>query len=390
MANNHTAVISHYDVNLSDAAAGIRIDQKEIIRRRKERSSYTLDTPKRCLLCNRRFAGNQKISICNSHSIPQFTLKQIQSGKLLGLNAFIGVPWLPNESGRRNAGTFHLVCTRCDSTYFKNYENISIYDDSFSDRNDLQIILNEIAMKNYLYTLSDHTSGMALKKQYLQRNENLPEEDRAYCEKDIRTEDAEIEDAKKSLRRTKEVRENLRKKKIEEYQLIYYKIFDRLFPIAFQSKVTVEFDPWGNHVNSLLELNKSTQDIHLCIFPLEDKTAVCAFSRKSDSRIAPMIKNINNIENDDDIVKALLAMGIASSGNFYISPHISEQTKSDPYLKQLAGETGEVVSVVSSEIPLDKERADDLAQQSVRNNGVTGAKKLIEEYDGIPDELLGL
>lgn len=220
MANNHTAVISHYDVNLSDAAAGIRIDQKEIIRRRKERSSYTLDTPKRCLLCNRRFAGNQKISICNSHSIPQFTLKQIQSGKLLGLNAFIGVPWLPNESGRRNAGTFHLVCTRCDSTYFKNYENISIYDDSFSDRNDLQIILNEIAMKNYLYTLSDHTSGMALKKQYLQRNENLPEEDRAYCEKDIRTEDAEIEDAKKSLRRTKEVRENLRKKKIEEYQLI--------------------------------------------------------------------------------------------------------------------------------------------------------------------------
>ncbi|WP_195552457.1 hypothetical protein [Bifidobacterium pseudocatenulatum] len=103
-----------------------------------------------------------------------------------------------------------------------------------------------------------------------------------------------------------------------------------------------------------------------------------------------MIKNINNIENDDDIVKALLAMGIASSGNFYISPHISEQTKSDPYLKQLAGETGEVVSVVSSEIPLDKERADDLAQQSVRNNGVTGAKKLIEEYDRIPDELLGL
>lgn len=92
-----------------------------------------------CLICG------QKLPFCNSHTVPQFCLKNIaDNGKVNVFDALIGTKLCSSDSGIKSSGTFHVICRKCDGTIFQDYENPEVYSDIPSNK-----ILNQIALKMF-------------------------------------------------------------------------------------------------------------------------------------------------------------------------------------------------------------------------------------------------
>lgn len=71
--------------------------------------------PDKCILC-----GKSQTSFCNSHSVPQLSLKNIaKNGKVLHASILMGIDVIDIEKGVNNSGTFHFICNECDWTFFK-------------------------------------------------------------------------------------------------------------------------------------------------------------------------------------------------------------------------------------------------------------------------------
>ncbi|MCD7778299.1 MAG: hypothetical protein LUH47_07335, partial [Clostridiales bacterium] len=120
------------------------VELKKIINKTllKARKSAKLDN---CVLC-----GKKQTSFCNSHSVPQLSLKNIaEDGKLYSASFLTGIDIINAERGVKNAGTFYTICNECDSKFFQDYENES---NLFLFPNDK--MLAEIAVKNLLVQLS--------------------------------------------------------------------------------------------------------------------------------------------------------------------------------------------------------------------------------------------
>ena len=71
--------------------------------------------PDKCILC-----GKLQTSFCNSHSVPQLSLRNIaDNGKVLHASLLMGIDVVDIEKGVNNSGTFHFICNECDGTFFK-------------------------------------------------------------------------------------------------------------------------------------------------------------------------------------------------------------------------------------------------------------------------------
>ena len=83
---------------------------------------------KECLLCGKEGG------FCDSHTIPQFCLKNIAwNGKLNSFNTLIDSKFLSSDFGINNAGIFHIICKTCDSSVFQDYEKAETYEMSISN-----------------------------------------------------------------------------------------------------------------------------------------------------------------------------------------------------------------------------------------------------------------
>jgi hypothetical protein len=203
----------------------------------------------------------------------------------------------------------------------------------------------------------------------------------------IIVETADIRDNERSFSRARYLQRRYTNRQIfdDEYNLDFCYVYERTFPIVFQSKVTVEFDCWKNHINNLREYDASTQDFHLCVFSYGGTTTVLAFSKIADAKIS-LIRNHLRSLSADNAAKALLAMGMSSSTNFFIDPSVSSSLFENDYLRKLTGEDGTIETPVFSDYPVARETV----ERSIRDNQVTGAKQLIERYVEIPNMLIGL
>lgn len=75
--------------------------------------------PRKCLICDK-----DTTSFCNSHTIPQLSLKNISdSGMLTQAGYLIGSDLSDNDKGVNNSGTIQIICRKCDLFYFQEYEN---------------------------------------------------------------------------------------------------------------------------------------------------------------------------------------------------------------------------------------------------------------------------
>src|SRR5690606_32710592 len=57
------------------------------------------------------YCGEKQSSFCNSHSIPEFILRNIAvNGKVYSSNKLISLSFQDEDKGLKNSGTFQLIC----------------------------------------------------------------------------------------------------------------------------------------------------------------------------------------------------------------------------------------------------------------------------------------
>lgn len=346
-----------------------------------------------CEYCGKTFTDSQSTKRCNSHSIPQHCLKNISSdGKVNNINHFLRAPGMKTETGLIQTGTFKLICRECDGRIFKHYEDFSNYTEDLLTNYESpksQMILNEIAMKDYLYLLYKEMYAKNIINGFIEEYHNI----------------IKINDDINSLRETVEFNINAYRRKFErskliskklnntttpipttEYRIGLYRIEPLVRPIAFQGSITIEKDFEGQPVNNKLE--GSLNDIHLCIFPDRERTILLAFYQKNTKKHGKFFRYINKL-GSDNACKALIALALYYSDNIAISKDVPLVTSPSQlsYLEELTSYDGTLLTHYQSNTPLSENRIQDIKNQSIHNH-YSLYQPLYSQFTLIPDSLI--
>lgn len=240
-----------------------------------------------CLWC-----GKEITRFCNSHSVPQFVLRNINvDGKLDNFNSIINVPLINNDQGINEAGTFKLLCNECDNKIFQEYENPNNLAEKPNER-----MLEEIALKNTL---------MMLNKRYLEKElfNNLQQQYQMPYPYAQKQEVNEL-DERDYFWHYNRICEMMKSGKNESrFNLFYWKKLDYKVPIAFQGMISLYGDLNGNIVTDIY--NKSEKIInkhmHLCMFPLETESVVFAFYHEEDKEYDEFAKQFTKLHEDEKL-----------------------------------------------------------------------------------------
>ena len=365
-------------IRMTSALNGVSLSQEDIIKQRKLESTVGKYMPDKCAYCLKPFSGNKK-HICNSHSIPQFVLRNIGSD-LCGINSLINMPWHKKETGLKKSGVFCMLHADCDNTVFSTYENAEIYTNDITESKKIDQICNEIALKNYLNCLYDINNALLIIDYTL---EHLPE-DRDHLlsrfMQDKKVEEANLKDIKDRVQRTRYLQKRAMKGKPmgDEYSIGFCHVYDRQFPIATQCRVSPDFDCWGNKINDSHNLESRIQDIHICVFPLLDKTFVMAFSRTEDTSISKTFQSIRSLDDYDLVAKALISMAIYGSQNFFFSASLPSSVTENQFLREIADDNGTIATFVGA------------GEEMPTSFGGTADTSLLSDYARIPNELIAL
>ena len=276
--------------------------------------------PENCLLC-----GKKTVSFCNSHSIPQFCLKNITTdGKTKTLNQAIGIDFMPYEVGLNRTGTFKLICKKCDGTFFADYERADYYYEGKSLSNTL---LASIATKVCL--LEKYKA-----RQQVGMLEEVPETAifdfsnmgnvRMLDEKE---DDIQLKYALAAMRSA-----NNGYKLFIDYYLPY------TVPLAFQGQLNLICDHKGRIINDIYNFSPSyrIEPLYACVFPLENGTRVFVFSRNDGfARYARLYRWLNSISRRK-CLDVLLKLIIAYTEEEYFCPDLPDSIFNNPGFKELA------------------------------------------------------
>lgn len=289
-----------------------------------------------CYYCNDEYN-----SFCNSHSIPAFILKSIAvEGEVFNNNKVVSIPFVDDESGVNKTGTFHLICRKCDSQIFSDYENPDNYKEHPTDK-----MIAQIAMKNFLKSIGKRELEIPLydniKSEYA-----LPES--IYNMK----QEVNDLDLKEYINDFKKAKRVIEKEWKNEYYTFFYHKLDYTVPIAFQSNVCLITDLEGNIVNDIY--NKSPkyklQPVHICVFPMENETILMMFIESNDKRNRRFYKQFNKLSLEDKL-KAINFIIFSLSEDVYISKQIEDSVLKDEKFVEVCAKTPEIASFLPIEDP---------------------------------------
>lgn len=370
--------MEQHRIGMTSALNGISLSQEDIIRQRQRESAVGKYKPDKCAYCLKPFSGNKK-HICNSHSIPQFVLRNI-GGILCGIDSLINMPWHKKEIGLNKSGVFYMLHPDCDNNIFSTYENSSIYKDDIVKSEKIDQICNEVALKNYLNNLYDINNSL-LTYDYIMKNLPADRYDLfpRYVE-NVMIEKANRQNIDDRVKRTRYLQKRVMSgKSIEgEYVIGFCHMYDRQFPIATQCRVSPDFDCWGNKINDSYNLESGIQDIHICVFPLLDKTFVMAFSRIEDISISKTFQSIRSLGDYDLVAKALISMAIYGSQNFFFTTSLPSSVIENQFLREIADDNGTIATFVGA------------GEKTPTSFGGTAETSLLSDYARIPNELIAL
>ena len=207
----------------------------------------------KCLWC-----GKKITRFCNSHSVPRCVLDNIDTdGKVDYFNAIVNIPFINNDKGLNEAGTFKLLCPTCDGKIFQDYENLEALKEVPSER-----MLEEIALKNVLLMLNKRYTEIELYNNLLKESK-IPYP----FDKKQEVNSLDERDYFWDFNRIKEImKENGEKC---EFKLFYCKHLDYTVPIAFQGAITLYGDLKGNIVTDIYNTSEEVivKHMHICVFP---------------------------------------------------------------------------------------------------------------------------
>ena len=265
------------------------------------RSSINTGT---CLYCGKRVS-----SFCNSHNIPKFCLKNISSnGVLTGPNAIIELPPRSSSIGKAHpgineSGTFSLICRECDSTIFQDYENPENYS---AGKIPTQKMLAEIAMKNYLKFIYKRKVEVALIEHTIsqvQKHKTSDPFSRLFMkeqEKRLEVSRLDLDTYGKDYREAKRV---LGEDAESGYYVIYYRLLNYVVPLSIQAPILVSIDLEGEVVNDVFtdDPKYELSDLHVCVFPLEDTTAIILFVKDGDTRYRKFRRQFRKLDEESKL-----------------------------------------------------------------------------------------
>ena len=260
----------------------------EIIDYRKFRSEVLREARSRakiekCFLCEQKGGP-----FCNSHLIPRFILKNISTdGNVLNFSRFaLNFDFTDMECGLNKAGTFYNICRKCDNTYFSDYENEeNIRNFTFSNRFLAQIIIKNFLSRLYKRSIDGLMPEIINEKKSIISNMGFIQN---ICNLDMRDYNEDL------LRQRNIIERNLSKK----HYIIFQQKLDYKVPFAVQAHISLHKNLNGDIINDVycMDSTYKIRSLHLCIFPLVDKTIIILFIDKfSQKRYRSFIQSFNRL-----------------------------------------------------------------------------------------------
>ena len=280
--------------------------------------------PDKCILC-----GQNKSSFCNSHSVPQMSLRGIaNNGLVLHASAAIGFDFeiIDLEKGVNNSGTFNYICRDCDGTFFQDYENPDNLKVLPTDK-----MLAEMAVKYILLQISKRAIESKLIPVQQRELSMFENPDDALDVKGLDQREYEAE-----LALHKAIADN---NETGCYQILFWEKLPYKVPVAMQSAIALAKDMEGNQINDVFDFRESTrmQYLHLCVFPLEQESIVIAFYHKRD-RLYRRLRHQVNSSSKDRVLQFLNYVIFAYTENYFISKQIQSEIETNSNLQALSQE----------------------------------------------------
>lgn len=271
----------------------------------------------KCLVCGKLCAG-----FCKSHSVPRTFVKRIAlDGKVYFGGLQKEIPFLGEDCGVGDAGTFFIICRDCDSRIFQKYENPATYAaDKLSGS-----VLAQIAMKNFLQMISKRCQEGAL-------NDIMLETHPFYS--DIQAQiPIDLLEYYRGFNRAKLACAGHHE---DWYHLFYYRRLDYVVPVAMQSLLSLVVDFEGSVVNNLFNMDPAyhIQPIHVAIFPLEKSSVILIFRDSREKRLRKFAQQLNRLEPDDQLV-AINYLIFAYCENIFLSKAVDDTVFNDENFKKV-------------------------------------------------------
>lgn len=277
--------------------------------------------PNYCLLCGKTNC------FCNSHSIPEFILRNISTnGKVYYSNQLTEIPLIPTEFGLSRAGAFKLICAGCDKSTFSDYEDPNIIS---GEPNNL--VLTEIAMKNLLYQIFKRRYDIAFLNHTaeIQRNAGIDYDKQKGISK------IDLESYQWSFKRAKKIYDNKLK---SGYHLVFWHKCNYVVPIAFQCSIVLYGDLNGKIINDIYDISKSRmQEIHVVIFPLREESVIFLFTHKDDRNYLAFKKQLL-CRSPEDRLKIINFIVFQYSEDVFLSQKIKDDALANQKLLELSKE----------------------------------------------------
>ena len=273
----------------------------------------------KCYLCNKEISKVK--GFCDSHSIPKRFLKNIREDKKLlkNIHDITGSNIIkPVASIEREAGTFQLICKKCDQRFFAKYENYN-YEKEVSvemlAEMELKILLFSVRKGRIELNFSESTYKMI--KEKFKDNIIVNYLKKRY---EIERENAEINFVRydKWIKSAIEISKNGN----DIYTLIFSKKLDYVVPLAFQAGIT------GGSIQNEDIKNKDKRKViplYLNILPLEDSTVIIMFVRSEYKKVySSFINAFEKLEIENQLLVINYLMFLYSE-EYYISSSVSDE-----------------------------------------------------------------
>lgn len=269
-----------------------------------------------CILCG------SNSGFCDSHTIPQFCLRNIAwNGKLNSFNTLIDTDILTKDSGINNAGIFHTICKKCDGTVFQDYENPQAYENEITHK-----MLNQMVLKNELRDIYKHETEIEMynsSKQIMLKKIESPYS--LFYEKMI---DAQIMARKIDLEECydlfEKAKENMNSDN-EWLKILSYDVLEYVTPVAFQGKIAIITGAKKEVINNIYSYRKNykMEYLQLIILPLKDKTVIITFTDASYKRYQKFEKYIKTLSQEErlNVINKILFW---YAEDYYLSKHLKD------------------------------------------------------------------
>ena len=297
-------------------------------REKREKFSEINSKVKEVLVTNKCFlCGKQMSSPCNSHVVPRFVLKSLAEHGMLfyGQTLMRNNDFIKCEKGINNAFTFHLICSKCDNSYFSGYETPAFISEFDSyDWQKKQRLCCEIAVKSLLANISVKRYQSTFVKT-------------CYGFGGIGF-DLDLVDCQKKLVEVKKCK-NSKEKKIN---IIYSRLLDYETKLACQCVLAIVKDLEGNVCFDMHDFVSTSVSnyLYLSIFPYEGKTRLLLFNfiHEKEDNNTKLINQFYNLCEEDKLKFIFVALTMHSE-QFFISPSLNEIIKKDKKLVRMYSET---------------------------------------------------